>query len=81
MKRPVVSPAVTPGIWKHYSGFNAFVIGVGVLHDTTWEFVAYTSSKAADEGRVLLRALSDFLAPVEWPDGVTRPRFVREGWG
>lgn len=69
---------IAPGIYRHYKGAHYWVIGVGVLHDTDRRIVAYTSSRAADERKVLLRDYDDFIAPVVWPDGETRPRFVWE---
>lgn len=71
---------VRPGIYRHFRGAHYFVVGVGTLHDTDKTIVAYTSSKAVDNDVILFRDYADFIAPVEWPDGVTRPRFVREGY-
>lgn len=73
-------PVIKPGIYQHYKGGHYYVFGQGVLHDTSWSWVAYSSTKATDEGRILFRSAADFVAPVQWPDGKTRPRFVREGW-
>lgn len=75
-----MTDAITPGIYRHYKGNHYWVIGIAAIHDTDRILVVYTSSMAADNGHLLLRDYADFLAPVEWPDGVTRPRFVREGW-
>lgn len=70
---------LTPGIYAHYNGGRYTVLSVGTE----------MTNGAPFEGRVLVaylsftydglkfRELSEFTEPVEWPDGVVRPRFVK----
>lgn len=61
------------GIYRHYKGGYYFVYGVAPLHDEDRSIVIYFSN---DYQAMRLRYLDDFILPIVWPDGVTRPRFV-----
>jgi hypothetical protein len=74
---------VSRGFYRHYKGDVYFVLGVGTLDEhghgdtKTLRQVVYESTRSIDDGLLRLRSEAEFLAPIEWPDGVVRTRFVR----
>lgn len=67
---------VAPGLYDHYKGGKYRVL-----------FVAEDSTNDRDGNQVVVyesltyhvmkcRDLTEFVEPVEWPDGTMRPRFV-----
>lgn len=84
--RPDVAPLlerVSRGPYRHYKGGFYFVIGVGILDEdghadpNAPRQVIYESRQSAKSGLINLRSEAAFIEPIEWPDGVVRPRFVR----
>jgi hypothetical protein len=81
---PAGTPArVSRGFYQHYKGPTYFVVGVGTLDadghgnvDAPRQ-VVYESTLSVRDGLLRLRSEADFVALIEWPDGVVRPRFVR----
>lgn len=69
--------AVKSGIWEHRSGQRYLVLGVGRFDEDNGEVVIYIRLYGRPEGGLPMsvRRKTDFLAPVEWPDGTRRPRF------
>lgn len=78
-----MSERVTRGFWRHMKGDLYFVIGVGILDEDGHgnpdapRQVIYESTRSSKSGLINLRSEAAFTEPVVWPDGVTRPRFVR----
>lgn len=68
---------VPAGHYRHYGGGNYTVLAVGrnsTNKDDGKPMVAYFSWTT---GNLCFRDLEEFAEPIEWPDGVTRPRFCR----
>ena len=64
-------------LYRHYKGAIYFIEGVAIeatddRADT--EVVVYRSIAL---GLLFTRDLEEFIAPIEWPDGVVRPRFIQ----
>lgn len=76
---------VTRGFYKHYRGEIYFVVGVGTLDEhghgniNAPRQVVYESTGSVVDGLLRLRSEDAFVENVEWPDGITRPRFIRVG--
>lgn len=79
----VYAERVSRGFYRHYKGDVYFIFGVGTLDEHGHgdphapRQVVYESTKSVEDGLLRLRSENDFVALVEWPDGVWRPRFVR----
>jgi hypothetical protein len=74
----VSDPASIPaGVWEHRNGGRYLVIGVGRFDDDDDLVVIYIRLYGREAGGLptTVRRAADFLAPVEWPDGSTSPRF------
>jgi hypothetical protein len=70
--------AVVPaGVWEHRSGQRYLALGVGRFDEDDDEVVVYVRLYERPAGGlpISVRRVTDFLAPVEWPDGSTAPRF------
>lgn len=68
---------VLPGHYRHQKGGNYTVLAVGrnsTNKDDGRPMVSYFSWTT---GNLCFRDLEEFVEMVEWPDGVTRPRFSR----
>lgn len=82
-----MSERVKKGFYKHHNGPIYFVTSVGTLDEhghgnpDAPRIVNYESTQSCnnDDGLSLSRMHweKDFVRPEVWPDGVTRPRFVR----
>lgn len=75
---------VSRGFYKHYKGPIYFVTSVGTLDEhghgnaDAPRIVTYESTQSCNvDGLARHRWEKDFIEDVFWPDGVTRPRFVR----
>ena len=74
---------VRRGFYRHYNGDEYFVLCVAIRDEDGHgdprapRQVVYESTRSVATGLPNLRSEADFVAPVTWPDGVTRPRFVR----
>jgi hypothetical protein len=72
--------SVIPGrMYEHYKGGRYTVLllvqdstNARVKDTEKDDMVVYVS---LTKGRVWCRELSEFIEPIEWPDGQTRPRF------
>lgn len=79
----MLTERVSRGFYRHSKGDIYFVIGVGVLdehgHGNAYapRQVVYESTRSIDDGLIRLRTEAAFVEDVVWPDGETRPRFVR----
>lgn len=75
---------VRRGFYRHHKGGTYFVVGVGILDKDGHgdpkapRQVAYESTRSVESGLLNLKSEEYFLEPITWPDGVVRPRFVRE---
>jgi hypothetical protein len=69
------------GVWEHRSGGRYLVLGLGRLDEDDDDVVVYVRLYGRDEGGapMSVRRRTSFLEPVMWPDGQTRPRFMRLG--
>ncbi len=78
-----MSERVSRGFYQHYKGPVYFVVGVGTLDEDGHgnvkapRQVVYESTLSTKDGLLRLRSEAAFVEPIEWPDGVIRPRFVR----
>lgn len=73
------SETVTPGVYEHYKGGRYTVLMVikdstnaRMTDDGKPDVVVYVS---LTNGSVWCRDLAEFIEPVAWSDGSTRPRF------
>jgi len=71
------------GFYKHHKGPVYFVTSIGILDEdghgdpNAPRQVIYESTRSVKTGLPNLRKEEEWVAPVKWPDGVVRPRFVR----
>lgn len=83
MSEKYTAERVSRGFYRHSKGEIYFVIGVGVLDEDGHgnpeapRQVIYESKQSSKSRLINLRSEAAFTEPVVWPDGVTRPRFVR----
>ena len=66
---------VLPGVFKHFKGNSYRVLFLAKDSETQADVVVYLS---LTNGVIWTRPAAMFTEVVEWPDGVHRPRFVRE---
>lgn len=75
------------GFYKHYKGDVYFVTGTGILDENGHgdpnapRQVIYESTRSVKTELLNLRKEEEWVRPVEWPDGVIRPRFIRVEYG
>lgn len=71
---------VTPGRYRHFKGTLYRVLLVGLCSETCQHMVVYARDEemGGTEQEWWIRPLTMFEEEVCWPDGVNRPRFVRE---
>lgn len=62
------------GVYRHYSGFIALVLGVARHSETEEKLVVYIPLGAKAGPRMTVRPLDMFLGDIEL-DGQTKPRF------
>ncbi len=75
-----MSEAVTPGTYQHYKGGLYEVLMLAQMSESSAEIVVvYRSHATGDTWVRPLRTMGadSWEDQVVWPDGVTRPRFVR----
>lgn len=78
-----MSERVSRGLYQHYKGDIYFVVCVAIRDEhghgnpDAPRDVIYESTRSIESGLVNSRTEDEFVAPMKWPDGVVRPRFVR----
>ena len=65
---------VTLGDFKHFKGDLYVVICIAKDSETEERMVVYTKESPI----YWVRSEKNFEEEVEWPDGIRRPRFIRE---
>lgn len=74
---------VRKGFYTHHSGDEYFVSCVSIRDEyghgnlDAPRDVIYESTRSCESGLSNSHTEADFIRPTVWPDGVTRPRFVR----
>lgn len=80
---PFRAPEPPPERFRHYKGNAYDLIGIGYpsaeMLAAGAEGGLWFAYRGVESGDAWFRPRDDFYAPVRWPDGVTRPRFVAEG--
>ena len=66
----------SPARYRHFKGGTYLLWGEATLEADQSPAMVYTHE---GESQVWIRAKSSWQEPVEWPDGVLRPRFCRLG--
>ncbi|PIR84979.1 hypothetical protein COU15_03175 [Candidatus Kaiserbacteria bacterium CG10_big_fil_rev_8_21_14_0_10_45_20] len=72
------SPKVHPQkLYRHYKGALYFVEGVAIEATDAREGTEVIVYRSIALGLLFTRDIEEFVAPIEWPDGVVRPRFIQ----
>ncbi len=70
-------PTVRSGAeYVHYKGGRYTVVATAIDATNTAGDRQVVVYRALKDGAVYVRNLAEFLEPVVWPDGETRPRFL-----
>lgn len=70
-------PSLPLGHYKHKGGGQYTVLFVGRNSTNKDEGLPMVCYISWTKGTPCFRDYEEFVEPVEWPDGVTRPRFCR----
>jgi hypothetical protein len=67
-----------PGVYGHYKGGRYRVLFTVTESTNVREGAMVVIYVSLTNGNIFCRDLAEFSEPIIWPDGVTRPRFLRE---
>ena len=65
-----------PGVYLHQKGSRYRVIGTAVDTTNARDGAAVVVYESENGSAKYCRDLAEFIEPVQWPDGVERPRFI-----
>jgi hypothetical protein len=71
------SDVVAPGVYDHYKGGKYTVLFVADDSTNSRAGSTVVVYMSLTYGKVHCRDLAEFVEPVAWLDGTTRPRFIK----